>query len=969
MQKSNIGPTVDKSADNNNNWPKAQAPAEAKSSDRRKKSTLSNIFANAQSTTFPEADDVVATSETPLLADSRNDYVDHSATTAHARQGRKPQEEYSRGGFSLRTFSKLAQSWGQENLTGRNIFNTCVVRPIGYLPSVFLGLLLNILDGLSYGMILFPLANPIFANLGSAGLSIFYVSCIVSQLVFSLGGSVFHSGVGSEMIEVVPFFHTMAATLVVEIGESNPKSVVATTITAYALSSIVTGLVFFTLGYLGLGSLVSFFPRHILVGCIGGVSWFLIVTGIEVTSKINGGISYNWETLKLLFNGITLLRWTLPLCLAFFLVAAQKYVHHPLLVPSYFIVVFVLFHMVVLVIPSLSYQEVRDAGWLFQSPSANEPWWYFYTLYDFKAVDYIALLRTVPAMFALTFFGILHVPINVPALAASTGEDDVNIDRELIAHGISNALSGMVGSIQNYLVYTNSVLFIRSGADSRLPGIMLAIATFGIMLVGPGVIGFIPVLVVGALIFLLGIELMIEALVDTWGRVSHFEYATIVVIVVTMGAIDFVIGIVVGILLACVTMVIEASQRSAIKATYTGAVARSTVRRNAVQQKFLIEVGDQIFVLKLTGNLFFGTIVTVEQKVRNLLDDAYFQEKPIRYLVLDMAGVTVIDFSAAEAFARMKRLLDTKAVFMLISGVTNDNPTLQSLRGVGLLENLHANPNCYMDEEVRFGYDNTSHDLEPVRLFSNLNSALEWSENQFLQDYYKRRDYYQQQAIAHKQNLLIPGTERTLDSFKNKDFASSPRVAFLQRVADKTALADPQVFNHTSRRQPMFKQPLPLLMQTFQGLTTKRETFWFAVSQFFRREEFKAGAVLYDMNSQTGGFYVVESGILRAYYEFEQGQLYETILAGTTCGELPFFSGTKRTATVKAETDVVVWNLDAEAWQRLVEKQVTGGSQTGGDNSEPDGREMALELYRIALKLTVERFMSVTAYILVSASR
>lgn len=51
-------------------------------------------------------------------------------------------------------------------------------------------------------------------------------------------------------------------------------------------------------------------------------------------------------------------------------------------------------------------------------------------------------------MFALTFFGVLHVPINVPALGISTGEDNLNVDRELIAHGVTNALSGTVGSIQ-----------------------------------------------------------------------------------------------------------------------------------------------------------------------------------------------------------------------------------------------------------------------------------------------------------------------------------------------------------------------------------------------------------------------------------------------------------------------------------------------------------------------------------------
>lgn len=48
---------------------------------------------------------------------------------------------------------------------------------------------------------------------------------------------------------------------------------------AFALSSILTGLAFGLLGWLKLGSLSEFFPRHILVGCIGGVGAFLFVTG------------------------------------------------------------------------------------------------------------------------------------------------------------------------------------------------------------------------------------------------------------------------------------------------------------------------------------------------------------------------------------------------------------------------------------------------------------------------------------------------------------------------------------------------------------------------------------------------------------------------------------------------------------------------------------------------------------------
>lgn len=143
----------------------------------------------------------------------------------------------------------------------------------------------------------------------------------------------------------------------------------------------------------------------------------------------------------------------------------------------------------VAVVPQWSLNTARDAGWVFPLVEGNEPWYGFYSLYKFGVVDWLCILRQLPTMLALTFFGILHVPINVPALAVSVGMDEIDVDRELVAHGYSNAISGLVGSIQNYLVYTNSVLFIRAGADDRLAGVMLAIATAAIMMVGPVVVG------------------------------------------------------------------------------------------------------------------------------------------------------------------------------------------------------------------------------------------------------------------------------------------------------------------------------------------------------------------------------------------------------------------------------------------------------------------------------------------------
>lgn len=184
-----------------------------------------------------------------------------------------------------------------------------------------------------------------------------------------------------------------------------------------------------------------------------------------------------------------------------------------------------------------------------------------------------------------------------------------------------------------------------------------------------------------------------------------------------MGAWDFVIGIFAGIVLACVSFVVQTSQKSAIRATLTGQVAGSTVRRNPAQYRFLRRVGQQIHVIKLAGFLFFGTIVSVENRIRALLDEEAFTDRPIRFLIVDFGHVTGIDFSAAEAFTRMNRILKAKYVSMIVCGVVREGEIGRSLRSVGLWD-----------------------DEDGVRTFDDLNSALEFCENELLRTFYSRRD-------------------------------------------------------------------------------------------------------------------------------------------------------------------------------------------------------------------------------------
>jgi MFS superfamily sulfate permease-like transporter len=189
---------------------------------------------------------------------------------------------------------------------------------------------------------------------------------------------------------------------------------------AYACSTIITGLVFLFLGLFKLGNLIQFFPRHILIGCIGlsfilltiigGIGVFLILTGIEVTCDIQPELSL--ESLYAIFRPHELKLWGTGLACAIFLNIIQKMFKNPFLLPIFFCVIPIIFYCIVLV-SGVTMQELREMGWLFTLPSATDsPFWLFWTYYDFNVVDWSAIAKTLPTQFALTFFGILHVPIN-----------------------------------------------------------------------------------------------------------------------------------------------------------------------------------------------------------------------------------------------------------------------------------------------------------------------------------------------------------------------------------------------------------------------------------------------------------------------------------------------------------------------------------------------------------------------------
>ncbi|KAE8186115.1 hypothetical protein CF336_g7123 [Tilletia laevis] len=173
---------------------------------------------------------------------------------------------------------------------------------------------------------------------------------------------------------------------------------------AFALSSVLTGLVFLLLGLLCLCFLIGFFPRHVL-------------SPHEVAL------------------------WSIPLELAILLRIITARFNHPLVVHAYFVIRPAVFFAVTLPF-GFSLARLQSSGRVFDiGRAAHAPFWRFYTYFDLTQTSSMALVATMPTQFALVFLSVLHPPLNIPALAVNVGQDDVNTDRELTAHGWSNIIA------------------------------------------------------------------------------------------------------------------------------------------------------------------------------------------------------------------------------------------------------------------------------------------------------------------------------------------------------------------------------------------------------------------------------------------------------------------------------------------------------------------------------------------------
>src|SRR5262249_21806908 len=214
-------------------------------------------------------------------------------------------------------------------------------------------------------------------------------------------------------------------------------------------------------------------------------------------------------------------------------------------------------------------------------------------------------------------------------------------------------------------------------------------------------------LILGAVLVYLGIALLVEWVYEAWFRFPKIDFVISVSILGTIIFSGFLNGIIVGLVAAIILFVVSYSQVSIVRFALSGSEYYSRVTRSLPQQQFLESHGDQLYILKLQGFIFFGTANRIFDHVRERIQN--HPVRTIRFVLLDFALVSGMDSTGLLSFARMLEWSKEQRVVLVLTG----------LRG---------------RVQAQFAHGGFHEESDSLRFFSDLDHGMEWCENKIIAD-------------------------------------------------------------------------------------------------------------------------------------------------------------------------------------------------------------------------------------------
>jgi len=483
-------------------------------------------------------------------------------------------------------------------------------------------------------------------------------------------------------------------------SSATPKEIFLTVVAAVALTTISTGLLFIVLGQFKLGNLVRFMPYPVLGGFLAGTGLLLLFGTFGFVT----GQSVSLMNLSPAIDPDLVIKWVPSLIFAIALFLAIRRYHHFLVVPGVIMAGIVLFY-VILALSGSSVSEAQDEGWLLNALPEGKGGglWQPYLFTDLDKIDWPVMADQIGSIGGVVLISIVALLLNITAIELATKEN-LELNRELKAAGLSNVIAGLGGSSVGYHLLSPSVLAHQLGGKTRLVGIFMAFWFVVVLVAGESLLAYFPNPVIGGLLFFVSLNFLIDWVYATWFTLPKTDYAIVILIMVAINVFGFLEGVGIGLGLTVLLFVVQYSRINVVKHTLSGSNYQSNVVRATMYQGLLRQKGERIYILKLQGFIFFGTAHKLFEQIRERV-----HESGVRLIVFDFRLVTGLDSSAVLSFAKIKQLAQEHDIVLVFAGLS---------------PNIHRQLTKEILQEK---------EADRWRVFPDLDHAVEWCEDQLIQ--------------------------------------------------------------------------------------------------------------------------------------------------------------------------------------------------------------------------------------------
>lgn len=328
----------------------------------------------------------------------------------------------------------------------------------------------------------------------------------------------------------------------------------------------------------------------------------------------------------------------------------------------------------------------------------------WHELGDLHLAQIASLFGSALTLAALLSIDTLKTCVVVDQLTRSRHDSN----RELVAQGAANVASAVVGGIPGAGTMGATMVNINSGAKTRASGVLEGLFALVAALILSAFIAWIPVAALAGILIVIGFRMIDrEPLHFIESRATLFDFAVVVAVVVVALTVGLIAASAVGVAMAIFLFLREQIGGSVVRHKVYVNQMSSTWHRPEAEMRIIEQKGDQAVVFELQGSLFFGT-------TQQLYTDIEHELSTRNYVILDLKRVQSVDVTAAHMLLNVRDALQERGAMMLLSGVREILPNGRNLRE--FLEQMEI----------------VQADDETVRIFPELDNAIEWVEDRIL---------------------------------------------------------------------------------------------------------------------------------------------------------------------------------------------------------------------------------------------